>query len=464
MPAFSPESLARWSGGQWTRQPVGPLLGVGHDTRTLSAPCLYAALKGARCDGHDYVGTAFERGAAAALVDRTWADTAAGARHAAQPLLLVADTGRALADLAAGYRNQQDPFMVGVTGSMGKTTVKDMLADMLARVRETARTPGNWNNAVGLPLSLLAMSETARAGVFELGINHPGEMAPLCATLRPCAGIVTNIAPVHIEFFDHVDAIAREKGELLRRLPADGMAVLNRDDAHFDRLRAMAPGRVTTVSMAGDADYRCVAADATRGEAALVDRADGETYRFRLRIPGAHAAINAATAAAMARAMDVTWPDILAALEAYTPLPMRWETVEAGGVLLINDAYNANPASMRAAVQTFAELDATRGRWLVLGDMLELGAGAETEHRELGVWLTQWPWQGLIVVGDLGALVADGALEAGFDAARVFRCKAASDAAQTMAARIKPGDAALLKASRGLCLEDAVGMWMTPLT
>ena len=453
---FSADELAQWCGGQWERPPVRAVRGVGHDTRTLSAGMLYVALRGPQQDGHDFVGAAWSAGAAGGLVERRWLERAAGARERRVPLLVVEDTRRALADLACGYRRRLAPAMIGITGSMGKTTVKDMLADMTARRAPTARTFGNWYNEIGLPLRLLAMPSATRIGVFELGINHPGEMAPLCAILQPERAVVTNIAPAHIEFFENVEAIAEEKAQLLRCLPARGVAVLNRDDACFERLRARTPCPLLTVSFSRPADLQCIAFDGARREAILVEAAQGSRHRLRLSLPGRHQAANAMMAALMARDIGVPWPDILEAARTFASARMRWQETEAGGVRLVNDAYNANPTSMRAAVQAFAESSCEPQTWLALGDMLELGAGAEKAHRALGRWLARGHWQGLILLGEHSRALAEGAAEAGFDAASIFPCDSTVHMAELLHRHVRRGAAVLLKASRGMRLEEAV--------
>jgi UDP-N-acetylmuramoyl-tripeptide--D-alanyl-D-alanine ligase len=460
-PSFSAVNLAQWSGGSWTTDPGQPLCGVSHDTRTLPAGSLYVALRGTRCDGHDYLERAFAVGAAAAMTNRERVTGRNGKTWSARPLLQVDDTRRALGALAHGYRRSHGAWIAGITGSMGKTTVKDMLADMLRRRQPTARTAGNWNNDIGLPLSLLAMPHNAQAGVFELGVNHPGEMKPLCEILAPNAGTVTTVATVHIEHFRNMRELADEKADLLRRLPRDGLAALNRDEAWFAFLRDQTACRVTTVStQSDDADYYGSIMRAEAGEIEVVERASAERRRFRLGIPGAHAVANALLALALARSRGVTWPDIAAALAAYRPAPMRWQTLEIGGTLVINDAYNANPESMRAAIRTFAALYPARGKWLALGDMLELGSYAPDAHREIGAWLAQWPWRGLIAVGKLGAVLAEGALRAGLAADRLHRCDDAAAAGEVLAERMAPGEAVLLKASRGVKMEEATRVWL----
>ena len=226
MPAFSAKDLSKWCGGTWRPSEPSAINGVCTDTRSLKPASLYVALRGPRHDGHDFVPQALTLGAAAAVVT----DAYAAAHPPSAPLLCVRDTLKALGDIARGYRDALKAKIVAVTGSVGKTTVKEMIADVLARKGATTRSRGNWNNDIGLPLSMLAMEPGEEFGVFELGMNHPGELAPLCDMLRPDWGVVTNVGPVHLEFFDSVEAIGKEKATVLQRLPADGTAVVSRDE------------------------------------------------------------------------------------------------------------------------------------------------------------------------------------------------------------------------------------------
>lgn len=453
MPCFDPLDLARWSGGDWTPCAPRHIAAVVHDTRSIRQDALFVALRGARFDGHDFVGEAVKRGACGALVSRG----RAGALPAGVPLLVVDDPGRALQDLAAGYRRKLGLKIVGVTGSTGKTTVKELIACLLETVHPTARTRGNWNNEIGLPLSLLDMPETTRVGVLELGISHPGEMEPLCRVAQPDWGVVTTVGPVHLEFFGTVEAIAREKGRLFSGLPPDGVAVVSRDEACCGLLSSLAPCRVTTTSLRDEAaDYTLLRDDRASGRCEVRERASGETVAFHLPLPGTHNRHNVLLAIAVARGFGVPWPRISEALARFVPPPMRWECRQVRGVTVINDAYNANPVSMRAAVQTFAEQRVDGRKWLVLGDMLELGPTGVDEHVRLGRLVGSQDWAGLITVGALGERIAEGAAAAGMPGERIVRCDTTDAAARALTDRVSAGDGVLVKASRGKHLEEVV--------
>lgn len=453
---FDPDELMRWSGGDWLSRPALPVSAVVHDTRQVVPGALFVAIRGTRVDGHDFLRQAAEKGAVAALVARARAREFSSLRL---PLLVVDDPALALRGLATGYRLKLGLPVIGITGSTGKTTVKEMIACLLEAAMPTARTKGNWNNEIGLPLSILAIPVETRAAVLELGISHPGEMAPLCAIARPDRGVITNVGPVHLEFFESIDAIAREKGELFRSLPAEGSAVLSRDEPCFELLRTLAPCRVVTTSLHPEsgADYVLLRAGGRHGgECVVADRIGGGTHAFHLPLPGAHNRHNALLAVAAAREFGVAWEVIASAFERYVAPPMRWECLDVGGMTIINDAYNANPVSMQAALRTFRELETTGRKWLALGDMLELGAGEVGEHRNIGRALADGPWSGLVTVGGLGARIAEGALDAGMPAARVYSCTTTAEAAEYLKENMAKGDALLIKASRGKRLEEII--------
>jgi UDP-N-acetylmuramoyl-tripeptide--D-alanyl-D-alanine ligase len=456
MVVFTGDELARWSRGTWETAPRDRLCGISHDTRELPPGAVYFALRGERFDGHEFVETAFGRGASAAVVARNTPFTFTSRR----PLLYVEDPMEALQAIAAAYRRQLPAALIAVTGSAGKTTVKEMIADMLATAMPVARTRGNWNNAIGVPLSLLAMQRSDSAGVFEIGMNHPGELALLCQILLPAWGVITNVGPVHLEFFESVKAIAEEKAAVLRALPEDGVAVLNRDTPFYDVLAAAAPSRRITVSLQGkpEADYRCVSCTATpTGTTAIIeDRAARERHGIHVPLPGEHQVGNALLAVAVARGFGVEWSDIARALQRFTPQPMRWERCTLDGLTFINDAYNANPMSMRVALEAFAKLTTASRKYVLLGGMLELGRLQEHEHRELGRMAAQKSWSGILTVGELGKWIAAGARAAGFPPQRLEVCADTREAAEWLAATCGPGDMVLLKASRGIYLEHVI--------
>ncbi len=448
LPFFTPAQLAAWTCGTWDGAPV-TVRGVSNNGRQIPPGALYVAIRGERFDGHDFVAQAATNGAAAAMVHRDWRGPSADF-----PLLRVADMRAALSAAAAGYRGTWPGFVAGITGSVGKTTTKEFIAAFFRAAGATAATAGNLNNDIGLPLSLLAASPDIRCGIFELGTNHPGEIGALARVLQPDAAVVTAVGPVHIEHFGTVEAIASEKAELLRAVPSAGFVVLDADGPHFDYLRAQTQARVVAVSLArDDADYVGRVLDVWTGEVAVRERATGCTAQLRTGLSGRHHATNLLLAIALARGAGVPWEALPGALQQLQLPPMRWQKIAANGLTVINDAYNANPIAMLGALQTFAHMPDAGRRVVVLGDMLELGEADERLHREVGREVASGPWQVLVCVGARARWLADEAVAAGFPAGQVWRYPDAVAAAADTAAWVRPGDAVLLKASRGIGLE-----------
>ncbi len=449
MARIAAEQAAVWSGGTWSNQPSAGFDNVSTDSRSVPSGALYIALKGDRFDGHDFVVTALESGAGAAVVTEAYT----GAANAA--LLRVTDTRKALCDLAAGYRDVVSPRLVGITGSVGKSTVKELVAAMLSTRYVTASTHGNWNNDIGLPLSLLAMDPGAAYGVFEVGTNHPGEIADLCSLLKPDWGVVTNIGQSHLEFFGSETAVAKEKGGLLASLPEDGVAFLDADGGFYDELKGRTSARVVRVALDRPADLIATNASAAGDDVVIEDGCTGERVELPRVLPGVHQVRNLLLATAVAREAGLAWEAIREGLVAFKPMPMRWACRQVNGVLVVNDAYNANPASMAAALETFRNTPVTGRRWLVLGDMLELGDTADEAHAVLGRRVAEGNWAGLVTVGALAAGIAESAR--GADASmNAEACESAEAAGRQLAARLQPGDAVLLKGSRGMHLETII--------
>lgn len=450
MVEFAPREVAAWVRGVWDpAPPSGTLRGAVQDTRMPCEQRIYVALRGERHDGHAFVEEAFRKGAAAALVDDRRCRCGS-----ARPVLRVRDVRQALRDMASAWRDRVDPEIVAVTGSTGKTTVKELLAAMLRPSRATASTPGNWNNEIGMPLSVLGMEPQTRAGVFEVGTNHPGEIRSLCEVLRPTRAILTNVGAVHVEFFGDVPAVAEEKGAVLDRLPEWGTAVLDADGVFFEGFRRRAPAPVVSVSMRGEsrADYVCLRR-APAGTALLKEWASGDELEFRPPVPGEFGVRNTLLAVAMARVLDASWSDIAAAIAGFSPPAMRWQRTRCGQWTVINDAYNANPPSMQAALKALGECEHPPTTWLILGEMRELGRQAESSHRQLGRQVAAEAWAGMIGVGGAGEWIVSEAEQAGMDPGRTASCPDVETAARAVRERVRPGSTIFLKASRGVGLE-----------
>lgn len=387
-------TVAVWTGGQLYGADV-EITGVKLDTRQLQPGDLFVAIKGERVDGHNYLTAASEHGAVAALVTRK-------VEHA-MPQVLVNDATLALGDLASAVRAQRNVRAVGITGSNGKTTVKTLVASILSLHGRTHVSAGNHNNELGLPLTILAMPQDTEFAVFEMGAGKPGDIAYLAAIARPDVGVVTLIAPAHLERMGSVEVVAETKGAMYQALPSDGVAVINADDAFASFFTGLAGSRkVLRFGLQQPAD---VIADA------IEQRPDGSRFvlhtpvgqsEVALPLPGRHNIANALAAAAAALALDVPLATIVAGLEQAHGVTGRLQRQEMpAGWTLIDDSYNANPSSMAAAMDTL--LLAPGERWLVLGDMAELGPDARALHAQVGQRARELGVERLFAIGELGA-------------------------------------------------------------
>ncbi len=328
---------------------------------------------------------------------------------------------------------------MGITGSVGKTTVKEMCADVLSMNGETHRTAGNYNNHIGLPLTMLAMPETAEYGVFEIGMNHPGEIGPLSDLLQPTIGIITDIGNAHRENFDSLEAIICEKAELVSRVPSSGTVILDRESEGFEYIKNHTCAGVRIVSLEGVADYR--------GQKSGVEAMRVNGFEYTMPLPGEHTMRNALRAIALGLELGMEPSDIAAGLRKFKLPPMRWESSEVCNIHFINDAYNANPLSMRANLKTFAHLPGSGQKWAVVGGMRELGETAEEEHAGLGRFIDGLNLDGVIIVGELGQqIICKGT-------ALFFQTLEPAEASQILKDHLQAGDRVLLKASRGEQLE-----------
>ncbi len=454
MAKFNPIQLAEWVNGSWHNGIPESVDGVSADSRKLARGNIFIAIRGPNFDGHDFVIQALRQGACGAVVARS--DLI---KKGLGPFLVVNDTTQALWQMAARYRRALDIRIIAVTGSVGKTTVKEMVAGIFARRMATAKTIGNWNNEFGLPLSILNMDPSSRIGVFELGVNHPGELFPLSQLLKPDWGIVTAVGPVHLEYFGSEKAVAEEKSVLIKSLPENGIAFLGRDHNWFELLNSAACCRVISTGEHKDSDYVLLECGHSDGETKILERQSGDVFSFRLPLPGRHIAANAILAIAMARTNEFDWQVIREGLEAYQPQPMRWQSENFGGIFVINDAYNANPISMATALKTFKAFGHGEHKWLVLAGMHELGAVSEEEHKKLGMIVAHFQCSGLVTVGLLGNIIAGAAEKAGMKKDNIFRCKNHMSAAKILFDSVRPGDAVLFKASRCERLEKVLEIW-----
>jgi len=436
MPEFRSGELSQWVSRLWKNgMPEGVVTGVSHDTRTLNPGDLYIAIRGDQFDGHKFVGEAFAKGAVGALVrdDFHWTEN---------PVLKVPDTLKGLQDLARGYRKKWVGTPVGITGSVGKTTVKEMCADVLSVKGQTHRTAGNYNNHIGLPLTMLAMPQTARFGVFEIGMNHPGEIGALSYLLQPKVGLLTDICNAHRESFSSLEEIAREKMKLAERIPSSGTVILDRDSEWYAMIRQHTCASVTTISFEGVADY------VGRKVGSGVLNVNGHNYIMPQ--PGEHMMRNALRAISLGLELGMEPGEIRDGLRKFKAPPMRWQESEIAGVHFINDAYNANPLSMRASLRTFSNLAGEGAKWAVVGGMRELGDTTPEEHKALGQFIDSLSLDGVIAVGALGQQIECKRVE------RYFHCMETAEAAEILKNNLSEGDRVLLKASRCEQLENVL--------
>ncbi|HEV2445702.1 MAG TPA: UDP-N-acetylmuramoyl-tripeptide--D-alanyl-D-alanine ligase, partial [Candidatus Sulfopaludibacter sp.] len=395
------------------------------DTRTQNPGDLYFALRGERFDGHDFVNQAVARGAAGVVVERP-----AGARNE----LLVRDTLRALQQLGAWARGRWGGKVIGVTGSAGKTTTKDAIAHLLAVELPVGKTVGNFNNHVGVPLSILRLPDDCRTAVLEMGMNHAGEIRELAAIARPDFGVVTNVGYAHVEFFDSIEGVAAAKRELIEALPRDGVAVLNADDPRVVKFRLAHSGRSVTFGFSEGADVRAEAYDGMRFRALGVE--------FETAMAGRHAVMNLLAALAVARELGMAPERLRAAVSGFTPGYMRGERVERGGMVIWNDCYNANPEAMQSMIDVLRDTPAER-RIAVLGEMLELGASADNLHRQVGRYAAEHGIDFLIGVRGHAHEMIDAAVGAGLPVNAAYFFEDPVEAGSFLRGVARPGDAIL---------------------
>jgi UDP-N-acetylmuramoyl-tripeptide--D-alanyl-D-alanine ligase len=432
--------VALWTRGSVHGKNVG-VQGVFTDTRAPKAGGLFVALRGENFDAHDFVEAAQQGGAAAALVSRPL--------RLDIPQVIVSDTTMALGDLASAVRAQRRARVVGITGSNGKTTVKTLLASILQLHGKTHVNAGNLNNEIGLPLSLLSLPEDAEFAVLEMGAGKHGDIAYLAAIARPEVGLVNNIAPAHLERMGSLEGIAETKGALYTSLPAQGVAVINADDA-FATFFGNLTGTRRAIRFGNDKKSHVRADNIRLGASSQFTLAIGDD-RIDIVLPlnGRHNVQNALAAAACAIALDVPLARIKQGLEAAPSVKGRLQRYTMpGGWTLIDDSYNANPGSTAAAISTLAsEADEA---WLVLGDMRELGAEARTLHAQTGKLAHDSGIARLYTVGELSAAAAKafGATAKHFDNQTALIAALASD--------VKPGIHVLVKGSRGSAMEHIV--------
>src|SRR5213593_4193777 len=381
---------------------------ISTDSRAVKRGELFVALRGENFDGHDFVESAAKAGAAGAIVDSNWK----GKVPENFALIRVKDTLQAYQKLAANYRKSLSLKVVAITGSNGKTSTKDFAAAVLARCFRVTRTEGNFNNHVGLPRTILEATSQDEVAVWEVGMNHPGEVAALARLAAPDVAIITNIGVAHIEFMGSREKIAEEKGALAEAVGANGRVILNADDSFTKTIAARARGKVILAGItAGMIRADEISQSGTGTDFTILEGA--HRCRAQLPVPGLHMVQNALLAVAAGRVFGVSLEDCAAGLLAAPLTKARLQIRDIGGVEFLDDSYNANPDSMKAALRTLAELPADGQRIAILGEMHELGDESERGHREVGETAAALKIDHLIAIGDVAAAIADSARHAG---------------------------------------------------
>ncbi len=437
---FPLTQVAAVLGIAWSGQET--VTGWSVDSRTLSPGDLFFALRGPNHDGNRFVAAALERGAIAAV-----AESAEGAG----PILTVPDVQNALLDIARWARAQWRGEVIAVTGSAGKTSTKDAIAELLSEAIPTGKTQGNFNNQVGLPLSILRLDPAARAAVLAICMYHAGEIRQLAALARPRIAVVTNVGSAHIENFDSIDSIALAKRELVEALPPGGIAVLNADDPRVAAFAQVHPGQSVLYGLSPSAEVR--AEDVVFGEETTAFRV-GQTH-FETVLLGAHSLSNILAALAVAGLVGIAPERLAGRVRALQPGKMRGERIRHNGILILNDCYNSNPDAARAMLDVLARIPALR-RIAVLGEMLELGRLSGSLHRDVGFHAVNAGIAVLIGIRGASRSMVHAAMEAGMDPSAALFFDEPAAAGDYVRGIARPGDAILFKGSRGTRVELAL--------
>ena len=438
--------------GDFPRDDVAQAYSI--DSRTVRPGELFFAVKGEHFDGHEFVPSALENGAVAAVARNDRSDRFSDKNR----LLFVDDTLVALQTLATAVRKVWGRPLIGVTGSAGKTTTKEAIAHVLSSRYRVLKSEGNFNNHFGLPLMLLKLEPEHDLAVIEMGMSHAGEIRTLAKIAQPEIGVVTNVAPVHLEFFDSIAGIARAKYELVESLPSSGTAVLNADDEYVSQFGRDFRGKVIKYGIKSMADVRAesIASRGIEGSEFDVIVGEGREHAV-LQLVGEHNILNALAGISVGLACGMSPTESVAALASLAPADKRGQVLQLGNITVVNDCYNSNPKALNAMVDALAVMKAER-RIVVAGEMLELGPAGEELHHASGRHIGEKKIDALIGVRGLAQAIVDGAKEMGTKAIFVATPE---EAGEWLARETQGGDVVLLKASRGVKLEKALDVWRT---
>lgn len=462
MLTVSVETLVEVTGGTLVAgDPSTMVNGLTTDSRRVEPGMVFAAFEGGSADGHSFIAAVAALGARAAIITKEPSTIASELESALEreiAVIRVDDALRAVQDIAAYHRNRLFCPVIGVTGSTGKTTTKDFLTSVLDIRSRVIATEGNQNNELGVPFTILRAGADTDVLVTEMAMRGLGQIARLCEIARPTHGLVTNVGTSHLGLLGTQEAILTAKGELVSAIPEGGVVFLNGDDPASDALEEIAVAEVVRYGMHEEDDVRaCDVAVDEESRASFVLVTPMGDREVRLSVPGRHNIYNALAAAAVSLRLEVSLDDVVAGLAAAAAGEMRMQVFEsATGIHVINDAYNANPSSMRAAIETLAEVSTHGARIAVLGDMAELGSLTELAHFRIGEEVGRLPIDTLITVGVKAARIADGARAEGMPDEAIRPCASPEEASEVLDDLVRPGDVVLVKASRVMGLERVV--------
>ena len=422
------------------------VLAVCTDTRKIEPGSLFIAIKGERFDGHDFIAQAFEKGAVGAIADHPVAGF--------ENIIVVADTRRALLDLARYYRGLFSVFTVGVTGSVGKTSTKEMIYSILSQRGKTLKTEGNFNNEIGMPMTMFRLSHEYKNGVFEMGMSNFGEIRDLTHVCRPNVGVITNIGVSHIETLGSRENILKAKMEITEAMAPDAPLILNMDDSMLKEVSHLTDQPVMYFGIDSPADVTATDIRTENGCTLFCVRYYGQSIEAMVPAIGRHNVYNALAGFCVGLVADMEPEEIVNGMRLYKNAAMRQNIVQENGVTVIADCYNASPDSMRAAIDVLMQTACSGKRWCVFGDMLELGKISEEAHIEVGREVGRSRADGLICIGELARGIKRGAMMGGMK--HVYHFTDLALAAQFIAKTVNPGDAVIYKASRGIHLEQVI--------
>ena len=430
--------------------------GISTDSRLVKKGNLFVALKGEKFDGHDFIKQALQQGAAGIMVSN--AESSKNLTDKSVAVIKVADTLIAFGDLAQEWRTRFPITVIGLTGSSGKTTTKEMIAAIIGRKKNIVKTEGNLNNLIGLPQTIFRITGQHELAILEMGTNIRGEIKRLTQIAEPDIGLITNVGPAHLAGFGSIDVVREEKGDLFLNMSPSGTIIVNIDDKAVAFCAERWTGRKVTFSMSPNADVTVNDIKINGIKGMSFNLIIGEnTQKVEMKIVGLHHVNNAMAAAATACAVGVDIKTIAEGLAEFRPFSGRMEMIKLNnGSFLLDDSYNANPASVREALMTLKDLKVHHNGYVFLGDMLELGAESEEMHRKIGMLIATIGINALFLQGDFSKVTAAGAIEGGLSPENIFSLSGEDNSIHYLKENLKKGDWILVKGSRGMKMEKIV--------